>query len=239
MKLTVTAPCFNETKFIRAWLQNCLDFGADRIVVSEGGSTDGTREILNEFQRAHGADRLTILEHPQTPNPMRGGWNETARRQALTEHVREGVEVLLDVDEMLPDDFRDLLDAEWKPGDVALLRWCNFWRSPNYIRVGIEADPCWGPIPKACVFPAGSLAWTGGWNHAETRCDLPGVRLNGIKFHYHYLYGEAKAFENRIVEFTGDRRAADVEISLRPIRVQHPKAFGLLEEHVRFQEMML
>jgi glycosyltransferase involved in cell wall biosynthesis len=235
MKITVTAPCYNEIRFVRAWLQNCLDWGADQVIVNDGGSTDGTLLELEVAQKYYG-DWLVIQNGFQVPNAQAiNNFNEGGRRQDLNNQVKEGIQVLLDVDEMLPDDSRRIIET-LKPGEGGSFQLVQFWRSPNYIRVNTEADPTWGPCWKLGCFWAGTARWQMTPHHCHLQSSFSIRNLEGMtKFHYHYLYGTPKDFENRRTELVGN--LPDWEIRLRSVKVQHPKAFALLEEHGKFAEM--
>jgi succinoglycan biosynthesis protein ExoA len=56
--VTIVIPCFQERDFIRACLESVIAFEKPRdttteILVIDGMSTDGTREIIDEFARTH------------------------------------------------------------------------------------------------------------------------------------------------------------------------------------------
>lgn len=56
MKLTIIIPSFNQAQFLRATLESCIaQPGDNEIVVLDGGSTDGSREIIESY-----ADRLAF-----------------------------------------------------------------------------------------------------------------------------------------------------------------------------------
>lgn len=60
--LTVV-PCLNEAPHIAPLLRGLLaDPASRRIVVADGGSTDGTRKIVRQMARLHG--RITLLDNP-------------------------------------------------------------------------------------------------------------------------------------------------------------------------------
>jgi glycosyltransferase involved in cell wall biosynthesis len=236
MKITVTTPCYQEIRFVKAWCENVLGW-SDLAIISEGGSTDGTREVLADYEAKY-PGRFQILNRLQADNPMRYGFNESARRQEMNSLIMEGVQVFCDMDEMMPDDTRERIQSELPPLCVGKANWINFWRSPNYMRIGVFNDAHWGPLHKHCIYWAGRMNWQCLADHpSPISVDRP-VLLNLTKFHYHYLYGQAKTFENRIEEYVG-LNAGQKEIQLRTIHIKHPKAFGILEERARFADMQM
>jgi glycosyltransferase involved in cell wall biosynthesis len=66
--VSVVVPCRNEAKHIRAFLQSLWKqdvTGIDlEVLLADGMSTDGTREVVAEYQASHG-DRLRIIDNPQ------------------------------------------------------------------------------------------------------------------------------------------------------------------------------
>ena len=66
-KVTVIAPIYNEHSYIRSFVHNLLNqtYPEDRLelLLIDGGSTDGTRQILEEA--AADFPRITLLDNPQ------------------------------------------------------------------------------------------------------------------------------------------------------------------------------
>jgi len=230
MKLNVIAPCYQEIRFIRGWLENIRQF-ADRVVVSDGGSTDGTLEVINVYMQKY-PQWIELLHHPQSQTPERDFWDESFRRQALVDSIKDGFIIRLDIDEMLPDNFRSLvdnkLDMQYKYSAILY----NFWRSPMYIRIGTPNDPHWGPFNKEIIFPAGSLSISKDKNHVILLCGLPNQILNDVFiYHYHYLFLEKKSFENRKAEWCG---VLEQPFAIKQLRLKHPAALTNLYEEVNY-----
>lgn len=244
MKLTVTSPCWNQRRFICAWLENILPW-ADAVVISEGGSTDGTVDIIAEYDHDW-PGKITILAHKQTNRPHWKSWEEAERRNALAAAVREGYEVQLDVDEMLPDDFREKLEIEAE-GRMATFHglWLNFWRTPWDIRVRLPRDEHWGPVQKQIAWPAGAARWydMGDWHARLAFRELPRVDWWGEvpKFHYHYLFAAPSAYENRAhdwkIKGRSEETVAHSQVMLERYRGPHPRALWYLEESLNFGEL--
>ncbi len=233
MKITVITPCWNEIRFVSAWLANCQQF-ADQVIVGDGGSTDGTLTVLGEMDKAI-PGWLKIVPQQQPDDPQRYGFNEGARRKELTEMVKDGYVVLLDMDEFLPDDFRKLVTTAPLGNNAGSMIWLNLWRSPSYIRVGVPEDEHWGPVEKTVIFPAGTLHWNVHPHHSDFTLDVPIMRLLGVKWHLHYLYAGRKPYENRVLELIG-RLTPEIRLK-RITKAIYPKALGLLSEAINFGEL--
>lgn len=102
-KICVYAICKNEEKFVGRWMDSMKE--ADRIVVTDTGSTDGTVERL----RARGA-----VVHTEEISP----WRFDAARNRSLGHVPEDVDICVctDLDEVFEPGWRDCLEKAWQPG---------------------------------------------------------------------------------------------------------------------------
>ena len=100
--ICVYAICKNEEQFVDRWMDSMWE--ADRIVVLDTGSTDGTVDRL----RARGAE-VTV----ETITPWRF---DTARNRSL-ELVPDDTDICVctDLDEVLRPGWRDSLEAVWTP----------------------------------------------------------------------------------------------------------------------------
>jgi glycosyltransferase involved in cell wall biosynthesis len=66
MTLSVVVPVFNELPTIQTILDRVLAVGlADEIIAVDDGSSDGTRDLLAEYARAHPQVRVILHEHNQ------------------------------------------------------------------------------------------------------------------------------------------------------------------------------
>lgn len=232
--LTVTTLCYQEIQFIRAWLENVLLF-ADRVLISEGGSTDGTLEVIAEYQRIHG-DRIVVVPWSQSTTPEIDNYEEGARRNQLCNMVDEGFQVRLDVDEMLADNFRERITPYLDPDVCITGQWTNFWRSPHMIRIGTPSDEHWGPCPRYLLFPAGKVRFDDRTVHSHPHPSSAVKHLPDlIIYHYHYLLAYPKVKENRYGEWCGFWKP---EISLGVFSGSHPSAISHLREEVNFGELV-
>jgi glycosyltransferase involved in cell wall biosynthesis len=71
IKVSVIIPCRNEINNIEECLNRIIDFeapeGGFEVIVIDGMSDDGTREVLEELSRTY--DNLTILDNPERTVP--------------------------------------------------------------------------------------------------------------------------------------------------------------------------
>lgn len=244
MNLIVVAPCYNEIAFVRAWLANVALF-ADRVILNDGGSTDGTVKVVGDLWCKR-ANWIEIWPDCQSADPQRDFWNESARRARLVRQAEEYARnipdsyiVCLDLDEMLPDNFRQIaencLDAKHQWATLKT----HFWRSPVHVRVNAPGDPFWTPSYIPNIFPCGSLRIGTEVNHTQNLCELPCAIIPDCrKFHYHYLLAGRKVFENRpgAWEYRDIQADGDDDIRLRVEHVEHPAALRLIHETVNYGE---
>ena len=102
-KVCVYAICKNEEQFVERWMDSMSE--ADRVVVLDTGSEDGTVEKLRE----RGAE-VTV----ETISPWRF---DTARNRSL-ELAPEDADICVctDLDEVFHPGWREELEKVWAPG---------------------------------------------------------------------------------------------------------------------------
>jgi len=70
--VSVIIPCRNEARYIRSVVDSVLSSdppkGELEIIVVDGMSDDGTREVLAEYERKH-PERLRVLDNPKKVVP--------------------------------------------------------------------------------------------------------------------------------------------------------------------------
>jgi len=68
LSVSILIPCLNEARFIRGCLSSVLEFAVPEgtelreVLVIDGGSADGTRDIVREIAKAD--TRIRLLENP-------------------------------------------------------------------------------------------------------------------------------------------------------------------------------
>ena len=102
MKIYVYAIARNEAKFVRRWMESMSE--ADGVYVLEGGSDDGTAELLEEL----GAN---VTREDTVP------WRFDAARNRSMELVPPDADVLVctDLDEVFCPGWRKRLEEAWRP----------------------------------------------------------------------------------------------------------------------------
>jgi hypothetical protein len=123
LKIAVYAIALNEAKHAARWAESCV--GADYRVVADTGSTDETRDILNQ---------AGVHVHKITVKP----WRFDVARNAALALVPGDVDVCVsvDLDEVPEAGFFDKLRAAWTPGTQRA--WVNFdtgtvWQNNNRV----------------------------------------------------------------------------------------------------------
>lgn len=120
MKIAVYAIAKNESKFVERFMASCN--GADGVYVLDTGSTDGTIEKLESL----GAD---------VGRWVTDDFRFDRARNISLDRVPANVDVCvcLDLDEVLPDDWRQQIEKSWTP-DTTRLRYPFIWQHDPEIR---------------------------------------------------------------------------------------------------------
>ena len=165
-RICVYAISKNEERFVKTWAESMAE--ADKMIVLDTGSTDGTVEQL----RACGAEVHTAHIDP---------WRfDTARNRSLA-LVPEDYDICVctDLDERFHPGWREKLEAAWAD-DVSLANYRYTW---NFAPDGSEGVVFW--IEKAharhgfeWVHPVHEvLRWTGSGAQGRT-ASVPGMQLD-------------------------------------------------------------
>jgi len=97
-RYSVVVPCYNEIGSIEATIRKLLSViapGETEIIVVDDGSTDGTRELLDQMMRSFESDRLRVVYHGS--NHGYGAAISTGVRRARSELI-----VIIDADGTYP-----------------------------------------------------------------------------------------------------------------------------------------
>lgn len=87
MRLIMTLLCRNEADIVRANIEYHLAQGADFVIATDNGSTDGTVDILEEYRRA---GVLRLIHEPED-DYSQARWVTRMARQAQAEHGADWV----------------------------------------------------------------------------------------------------------------------------------------------------
>ena len=130
----VMTPTRNEAWVIRAFLE-CNGLWADYIIIADQMSTDGTREIIAEYQNRWNTQHSTHQSQLIMIDNTNPEFNEPERQAMLVAKAREvaaGRDTLLwglDADEILPANWLETGDGKQilnsVKGDVFWFKWAN------------------------------------------------------------------------------------------------------------------
>ncbi len=207
------APIRNEMPYLKAWCKNVERY-ADQVVVVDTGSTDGSREYLD--------DRGYTVLRCQISAPYE--WLEASVRNMALQQCRGDWIVWQDADELVGGDFLSNIGGlEGSHFPFIGFRWLEFWHSPNLIRAWWP----WRPSGRSGgdwkrYYPVewrwkmhrrlSHIDWRGEGNHARLCwCGMNVARLltryTQIPFfHYHFCSGIEKEGSNRRDEGSGSIR---------------------------------
>lgn len=103
----------------------------DELVLSDGESDDGTRELLEEFAAQHSG--VVRLHDYAWGNPVRdlGWWVRWLN--VVREQLRGEMQLTLDADEVLDPCGHERVRAVAAAGECAFFERANYWRSPEWL----------------------------------------------------------------------------------------------------------
>jgi hypothetical protein len=240
MKLVMTLVVRNEADIVRANLDYHLANGVDFVIATDHGSTDGTLEILREYEG------LGVLETISDPRP---GHHQSRRVTRMVElaRVEHGADWVInnDADEFWWPQLGSLRDVFAAVGDryaqIAVPR-RNFRPLPDPAPgepvvpfherlVYREAlSPSLAHQPKIAHRPLGGVVVAPG-NHRLSPSDLPFVPLEGLLEIFHFPMRSYEQFERKVVqigrgyELLNDRSPGVGQDQLRLLELQ--RAGGL------------
>jgi len=109
-RISVCMLVLNEGQHVEQALRSVIHL-VDEVLVMDGGSADGTVEVLRAF-----GDKVHVQVCPQKGKDYSGDWQQELRRQSLLNRATGDWVLTLDGDEVLGDGFADLLMQVRKNG---------------------------------------------------------------------------------------------------------------------------
>jgi Glycosyl transferase family 2 len=249
MKLVMTLVVRNEVDILKANLDYHLANGVDFVIATDHGSTDGTLEILREYERLGVAEAISDVQ---------SGHHQSRRVTHMVElaRVRHGADWVInnDADEFWWPQVGSLRDVFAAIGDryaqIAVPR-RNFRPLPDpapgepavpfHQRLVYReaSSPNLAHQPKVAHRPLEGIVVAPG-NHWLSPPDLPRVPLQGLLEIFHFPMRSYEQFERKVVqigvgyELVDDRSAGVGQDQLELLELQ--RAGGL---PTRYQELML
>lgn len=247
MTLTVITPVLNEATFLPIYLDSVTSY-ANEIIIVDGGSTDGSVELIKQYQNR--CPRIRLIQINQTGSPYSNDWNESFVRNLMIEQASCQWIANIDVDEIFDDRFIAELPhlMNEKRANIYQFPMVNFWRDPWTIRVNAPNDERWSndiirmwrnglgikyePKQHHCflMLEDGRSVW-----------EEPRVRVNIPVYHYHYALGKrVKYNDNRrgdlnVRENEGEPdwnyRHGEYDIRTLPFQGKHPSIVQYYLQH--------
>lgn len=126
MAVSIICPTLNEAKSIGPWCENALQFSRD-VIVLDGGSTDGTREIVKGFPG------VQLLTYEQKDLPYE--WNEGIVRNSMIDMCSEEWVIEGGADEFYDDNMASAVHELSKSSKHFIsFPYLDFWYSPKTVR---------------------------------------------------------------------------------------------------------
>src|SRR3990167_266020 len=152
MTITVFLCVKDGAEFIEAWLENTKP--ADKIIIYDGGSIDGTREII--ASAANNDSRITSYFDNEHTEKFK--WNEASIRNKFLGKFETDWVLLQDVDELVEDSFWDWFPNAYHEGKIGYyIGHYNLWLDKSLFRM----DPPWYPDYTLRLFRPEYFMWVG------------------------------------------------------------------------------
>lgn len=198
-KLTVFTMCLNEIAFIKSYLDSVLEY-TDQLIIVDGGSTDGTIEVVQEYIRRINYPEIILIQYKQTGRPYSEAWDAGKPCNMALDIATGDWRMKLDVDEIMSDKFKDILPelmAMYDDDRIFGFEMICFWGDLKHRRMNSPEDPRWSCLNHKM------------WNNKDARfphfhhSGLTPAPKNVIPIHqeiymFHLHYGvKAKPIDNR------------------------------------------
>lgn len=202
-KISICAPMLNEMFFLPFWWK-CVSQFADQVVITDGGSVDGTAKFFADLDNdVSNQVEVDIIVRPQEGDPYCDSWNEGEVRNDLLSRCTGDYIFLLDADEIVDmGDVKNIVSLlnTHPEKSLANLYFVPFWGDLHSVRESTEEDPRWHGTQIARIIRRG--LWS--YNALKHHCYLyhkdfgRGVRAfqdasmdTGCKlYHLHYAFGK-------------------------------------------------
>lgn len=150
--ISVVMPCFNALPFVEQAIRSALDqdYGDVEVVVIDDGSTDGSRDILNQLAAENPKQICVLHQNNQGPYPARNAGVRRARGNLIA---------FLDADDWWAPDFLSKLAhaLETSRADLAYCGWQNVGQGgpgvEPYVPPRYEAEDTVFLFLKGCPWP--------------------------------------------------------------------------------------
>lgn len=239
MKIVMTLLVRDEIDIVRDNILFHLERGVDHVVATDNGSTDGTREVLAEFERM---GILTLIDEPEQ-NKLQSKW---VTRMALLARDRLGADWIVnnDADEFWLPPTGDLKQA-LRDSDVDLLACrrqnlfyaydrdtASAWHEKVIYRIAAPkplpkldnpiSDPMPFPyyyygLPGKALTRAAGLKRVGQGNHSAVYDHQPSETVSAITV-YHFPFRSNAQLERKVVQ---GGLAHESNLDLPPTRGWH------------------
>ncbi|MBB6734526.1 glycosyltransferase [Cohnella zeiphila] len=244
MSITVITPVLNESTFLPLYLQSVTAF-ADEVIIVDGGSTDGSIEMIESFASTHPNIRLYLS---MQGTAYTDEWNESDVRNFMVDQAKGDWIANIDADEVFDDAFQSTVPAllPQLDADVLMFPMINFWKDPWTVRVNAPNDERWSNDIIRMWRNGKGIRYRDQKHHCTLRgktgdvWTLPSQRLNIPLYHYHYAFGNRFKFnDNRrgdvnLYENVGkpdwSYRHGEYEIKLVPFAGKHPEVVNAYME---------